>query len=145
MQAEGEPPLRILPEREFHLVAIVEPIGRRKRLVNRRVGKAADAPQGLDHLAALVVELQLVRQVLPPAAAAQSEVLAPRLDPVGRWSHDFDRAPLGVVASHAIDPDLDGVSRDGPVHEHHETLHAPDTLAAEGEVVNADIPEYVPS
>ena len=112
--------------------------GRDDRL-ERRLRQSGDALQRVQHLLLLVLELPLVAQVLPAAAAAGAEVRAGRLDPVGPAREPFVGDRLAVPALDALDTRHHAIAGQRAVDEHHDAIMACDTAPTRCERVDGEL------
>src|SRR5262245_23755662 len=126
-------------DRELHLIAVAVGLRRGQNRPQLEVAEPADALETIAHLLGLEAELRGVRQVLEPTAAAAAEVGAGRLHPIGRRTLDsFDgRPPEPRPRLDHFDPHP--ITWDRAAHEEDVTLHSPDALAPEGEVVDRQV------
>src|SRR5262249_54692790 len=97
---------------------------------DRRVGQGGDPLHRVAHLLLLVLELPLVAQVLPAAAAAGAEVRTRRLDPVGAAGEALERDRLTMTALDALDARHHPIARKRAVDEHDDALVACDAAPA---------------
>ena len=123
----------------LQLVAIgVLAHGRHDRL-DRRLRQPGDALQRVEHLLLLVLELPLVAQVLPAAAAAGAEVRAGRLDAVGPAREPLERDRLAVAALDALDPRHHAVARERAIDEHDDAVMARDATPTRCQRVDGEL------
>ena len=138
MEAERDALGRVRPG-VLQLVAVgVLAHGRHDRL-DRRIGQPGDALQRVEHLLLLVLELPLVAQVLPAAAAARAEVRAGRLDAIGPAREPLVCDRLAVTALDALDPRLDAIARERAVDEDDDALMARDATPTRCERVDGEL------
>ena len=123
----GEPAL--VGEREFQLVAIM---GRHRRAqdgIDGGDGHLGNTLHGIDHLLLLALQLVLIGEVLPLAAATQAEVLAHGLHAQhAGLDHAVDVA-LGKTVLLAVDLEVNHVARSAKRHKHHQVVPAAQALA----------------
>ena len=128
-----------LRERVLELVPVVEDLlGRHDRL-ERRLGEAADALQGVAHLVVLGGDLRLVVEVLEAAAAAGGIVRARGVDPVGTALDHLGRQRLGVVPLHLGHAGADEVAREPAADEDDEAVQPSDAVPAVGERLDPEL------
>ena len=127
----GEP--AAVGEGEFELVAVELRAGRPQAGGNLGQFDLADARELVAHLLALEAQLLVVGQVLPLAAAADTEVFAEGLHTQRRAAHVADHVTLHVAAALGPNLDVDHVARYGHRDEDHLFVPAPHRLAFGGE------------
>jgi hypothetical protein len=98
--------------------------------------QAPEPLQGVGDLRLLVAQLLGVVQVLPGAAAADTEVLAAGGDASRSRLQQFDRTRLGVAALELGDPGPHPVSRQRLRNEHDQLAVTGNAAAAVGEAVD---------
>ena len=137
----GEP--AVVAEGVFELVAVVGALGRGEDERNFGQGHFADAGELVDDLLLLEVQLGVVAQVLPLAAAAGAEVLAEGrgaqlgVGVEGR-GHGFEEVLFG-----AGDAQIDHVAGGDLRNEDDEVVEANQALALGDHVLNQDILEGI--
>ena len=107
------------------------------------IAQTAQVLERLPHLPGLVLELDLVVEALPHAAAAGAERRAAMGDAVGRRGDDLLGPGFGVALLQLGDARVDHVAGDGPGDEHHEFADLGDARAAERQVGDAQLDELV--
>ena len=123
----GEPAL--VAEGKFQFVAVM---GRHRRAqdgIDGGNGHLGDALHGIDHLLLLALQLVLIGQMLPLAAATQAEVLTHRLHAqLAGLDQTLDVA-LGKTVLLAVDLQVDHIARSAKGDKHHQVVPAAQTLA----------------
>ena len=132
-----------LRERVLELVPVVEDRLGRDDLLERRLLDRAEAAQRVLHLALLLLELHLVREILEAAAAAGGVVRARRLDALRAGREDVDRKCLRVVPLHLRDAGADPVSRKPAPHEDDVAVQACDAVPAVSEGLDVELDDVV--
>ena len=134
-----EPPL--VAEAELQFVAVGARLGAAQYGRHGRQFHLADAAQGVLHLFLFVVQLAVVAQALPLAAAAHAEMGAERLvalGAVGVYGHGLG---LGVTVLLAAQLQVADVARHDVGREDHEAVDARQSLALGGDVLDGDVLE----
>ena len=119
----------LVREREFQLVAVVGCRCRAQNRVDGGDGHLGNALHRVHHLLLLALQLVLVGQMLPLAAAAQPEVLAHGLHTQLTGLHQPLDMPLGIAVLLAVDFQVDHVARSTIGHKHHQVVPAAQALA----------------
>ena len=133
MQAEQQLAVLGLSERELHLVAVAPGIVHAADGIELVAFEVADALQRLDDLLLLELELGVVGEGLPLAAAAVLSVLAHGRDAAWRSAEELDDPRLSVTLLAPRDLGAYAVAGHGPAHEDDELVEARDALPAVGE------------
>ena len=107
--------------------------------LERRIGQAGDALERVEHLLLLVLELALVAQVLPAAAAAGAEVRARRLDAIGAARQPLVGDRLAVAALDALDARHDAIARERAIDEDDDAVMARDATPTRCERVDGEL------
>ncbi len=121
-------------DREIGSVAIPPWVGHALDGQHLEIPQAAEVLQGLADLPGLVVELSLVTETLPNAAAARPERRAAMRDAFRRWGDDLHGPGFRVAFLEPGDARLDHVAGDGTGHEHDELADLGDAGSAERQV-----------
>ena len=104
--------------------------------------QVADSDQLVVHLLPFGYQLHLVRQRLPPAAAADAEMLAERLDAVrGRLDHPGDEA-LHIVFLLPEHLDVHDVAGNGEIDEDDHPVHMRQRLAFGSDGLDGDVLQF---
>ncbi len=86
-----------------------------------------------------MLELALVAQVLPAAAAARAEVRARRVDAVGPAGQPLVRDRLAVPALDALDAGHDAIARQRAIDEDDDAIMARDATPTRCERVDGEL------
>ena len=122
----GEPAL--VRESEFQLVAVVRRCRRAQNRIDLGDGHLGDTLHRVHHLLLLALQLVLIGQMLPFAAAAQAEVLTHRLHTQLTRLHQTLDMPLGIAMLLAVDLQINHVARSPKRHKHHQVVPAAQAL-----------------
>ena len=127
---------------EFQLVTVkLRALGGECRTDFRHL-QVADADQLVVHLLPFGFELHLVGQGLPPAAAADAEMLAERLEPVRRrLDHSGDES-LHIVFLLPEHLDVHDVAGDGEIDEDDHSVHVGQSLTFGGDGFDGDVLQF---
>jgi hypothetical protein len=126
------------PPRGFHLVAVVELVGRRNDGPEGEIAKAPDSRQAVAHGIRLGGELRRIGDMLPGAASASvADVLAARLYPVRRCVLDGNQLGIDVPAVQLAHPSAHGLSGCDTVEEDRQARKTAHPVPAIGEAVDA--------
>ena len=122
----GEPAL--VGESELQLVAVVRRRCRAQDGIDGRDGHLGDTLHGVNHLLLLALQLVLVGQMLPLAAAAQPKVLTHRLHAqLTRLDQALDM-PLGKAMLLAVNLQVNHITWSAKRHKHHQVVPAAQAL-----------------
>ena len=145
MEAEGRFPRRLVlrgdllgrqpapvAEGEFQFVAVEQRLPRASDRADLGQLDSSYAFQLLGDLLLLEAELFVVRHVLPLTSAADSEMLADRLDAQRRAADETDDTALHVSPAFATHLYVDHVARHGHRNEHDDVVPSPERLALGG-------------
>jgi hypothetical protein len=131
--------LLVRGERVLELVAVAEDRHRGDDRLERRLRKAADPDERVAHLALLLGQLHLVREVLEAAAAADAEVPTGSVHAMRAALENLRHAPLREPAFDLAHPRPHAVAGNGSAHEDDEPVDAADAVPAVGERVDSEL------
>ena len=135
--------VRRLRARVLELVPVVEDRLGRDDLLERRLLDPAEPAQRVLHLALLLLELHLVREILEAAAAAGGVVRARRLDALRPGREDVDRERLGVIPLHLRHARANAVSGKAATHEDDVAVQPRDAVPAVCEGLDVELDDVV--
>ncbi len=113
----GEP--AAVGEGVLHLIAVLPYVLRAEYRRNLRQFHLGDTMQGILHLLLLGLQLDGIRQMLPPAASAGAEMLTSRLATLLRRFYQAFDAAVGIRRTFFLYLDIGDVARRPIGHEHH--------------------------
>jgi hypothetical protein len=105
----------------------------------RRQGDLPYPPEDVLYLLLLELQLQGIRQHLPPAAAAYAKMSAEWLDPLGRVAAKGGNEPFRPVFFVFAQPQIDDIAGHGVLDEDDLSVYAGDGLAFRRVVFYQDI------